>query len=55
MLTPRHRALFEASYSALLLRSDSGERTPPPTPAAPSQAQGSNLVTSKDFGPGNAG
>ena len=29
MLTPRHRALFEASYSALLLRSDPGNRHQP--------------------------
>ena len=28
MLTPRHRALFAASYSALLLRSDQEEPGP---------------------------
>jgi hypothetical protein len=38
MLTPHHRALFEASYSALLLRSDPRDRprpiATPPTPPA---------------------
>jgi hypothetical protein len=33
MLTPHHRALFEASYSALLLRSDPGDRLRPATAA----------------------
>jgi hypothetical protein len=34
MLTHRHRALFEASYSALLLRSDPRQQTLPPRPPA---------------------
>jgi hypothetical protein len=54
MLTPRHRALFEASYSALLLRSDPGERHQPPTTTTPSPAHDPNLATDKDFGAGNA-
>ena len=55
MLTPRHRALFEASYSALLLRSDPGERNQPPAPAASSHGQDHNAMTDKDFEPGSAG
>ena len=55
MLTPRHRALFEASYSALMLRSDPGERDQPSAPAAPSQGQDHNIMTDKDFGPGTTG
>jgi hypothetical protein len=55
MLTPRHRALFEASYSALLLRTDAGDRNQPPAPAAPSQAQDPNFLSDKDFGPGHTG
>jgi hypothetical protein len=56
MLTPRHRALFDASYSALLLRSDSGERHQPPAPATPGQgSQDHNAMTEKDFEPGTPG
>lgn len=54
MLTPRHRALFEASYSALLLRTDAGERNQPPAPASSSQAQEPNPLADKDFGPDHA-
>lgn len=54
MLTPRHRALFEASFSALLLRSDTGERPQQPSPAHPSQGPEHNAVTDKDFEPGSA-
>ena len=55
MLTPRHRALFEASYSALLLRSESGDRHQPPAPATPSQDHDHNVMTDKGFDPGSAG
>ena len=54
MLTPRHRALFEASYSALLLRTDPGDRHQPVPPPAPSGSQDLNVMTDKDFGPGAA-
>ena len=54
MLTPRHRALFEASFSALLLRSDTGERTQQPPQARPGQSREPNAVTDKNFEPGNA-
>jgi hypothetical protein len=54
MLTPRHRALFEASYSALLLRSEPADRSHPvPTPT-PGQLQDPNDMTDKDFGNGAA-
>jgi hypothetical protein len=36
MLTPRHRALFEASLSALLLPSGAAEPGRPPASPAPS-------------------
>jgi hypothetical protein len=55
MLTPRHRALFEASYSALLLRTDPGDRHPPVPAPAPSPAHDRNVMSSKDFQPGSAG
>jgi hypothetical protein len=55
MLTPRHRALFEASYSALLLRTVPGERQQPPGPAAPNQGHDHNSMPNKDFDPGTAG
>ena len=55
MLTPRHRALFEASYSALLLRSDPRERNQPPALAAPSQSPDHKVMTDKDFGSGVTG
>jgi hypothetical protein len=54
MLTPRHRALFEASFSALLLRTDTGERAQQPAPADPGQAHDHNPVTDKGFEPGAA-
>ncbi len=55
MLTPHRRALFEASYSALLLRAD---RIGPPaaTPAAPADQSsvkpGSSLQGPKEGAPG---
>jgi hypothetical protein len=54
MLTPRHRALFEASYSALLLRTDAGERNPPPVASSPRPVQDPNPLADKDFGSGHA-
>jgi hypothetical protein len=55
MLTPRHRALFEASYSALLLRTDPGDRHPPVPVPTPSQVHEHNVINGKDFHPGSAG
>jgi hypothetical protein len=49
MLTHRHRALFEASYSALLLRSDPRERTLPPQPSATDATQTAKPNGDKDF------
>jgi hypothetical protein len=49
MLTHRHRALFEASYSALLLRSDSREQTLPPRPPATDASQLAKSNGDKDF------
>ena len=54
MLTPRHRALFEAMSLPLLLRSDPGERNQPPAPAAPSQAQDHNVMKTRISGPNRA-
>jgi hypothetical protein len=49
MLTHRHRALFEASYSALLLRSDPRVQTLPPRPSAADASQAAKPNGDKDF------
>jgi hypothetical protein len=49
MLTHRHRALFEASYSALLLRSDPREQIHPPRPAAADVSQTAKSKGDKEF------
>jgi hypothetical protein len=50
MLTHRHRALFEASYSALLLRSDPKEQTLPPRPPDTDAGQTARSKGDKEFG-----
>jgi hypothetical protein len=50
MLTPRHRALFDASYSALLLRSNPIAQTPPPQPPSADPGQTAPSNRDKDFG-----
>jgi hypothetical protein len=49
MLTHRHRALFEASYSALLLRSDPREQTLAQRPPATDASQTAKSKGDKDF------
>jgi hypothetical protein len=49
MLTHRHRALFEASYSALLLRNDPREQTVPPRPPAGDASQAAKAKGDRDF------
>jgi hypothetical protein len=49
MLTHRHRALFEASYSALLLRSDPRGQTLPPQPPATDPTPTAKPKGDRDF------
>jgi hypothetical protein len=49
MLTHRHRALFEASYSALLLRSDPREQSRPPQPPATGASVADKSKGDRDF------
>jgi hypothetical protein len=49
MLTHRHRALFEASYSALLLRSDPREQALPPQPPATDASPTDKSKGDRDF------
>jgi hypothetical protein len=49
MLTHRHRALFEASYSALLLRSDPRAQTLLPPPPATDAIQTDKSKADNEF------
>jgi hypothetical protein len=48
----RRRALFEASYSALLLRSRSDQPTPQPVPGGTESPQPSKSNADQNFSPG---